>query len=81
MLCAYLGQLARVRDALADLVAVVIDERDQAELADREADQEAHSTDDIHVEHVKVARRVRKKTWSYLIPKLFTRCSGSPPNS
>ncbi|KAG6889415.1 hypothetical protein C0992_005272 [Termitomyces sp. T32_za158] len=61
VLCAYLGQLARVRDALADLIAVVIDERDQAELADQEADQETDFNDDTHVEHVKVARRVRAK--------------------
>ncbi|KAG6903063.1 hypothetical protein C0995_006250 [Termitomyces sp. Mi166 len=62
VLCAYLGQLARVRDALSDLVAVVIDERDQADLADQEADQEADSIGDTRVEHVKVARRVRLRT-------------------
>ncbi|KAG6900491.1 hypothetical protein C0993_009801 [Termitomyces sp. T159_Od127] len=62
VLCAYLGQLARVRDALADLVAVVIDEKDQAELADQEADQEADPNDDSHLERVKVTSRVRLRT-------------------
>ncbi|KAG6920270.1 hypothetical protein DXG01_005039 [Tephrocybe rancida] len=57
VLCAYLGQLARVRDALVDLVAVVIDERDQAELADQEGEQAAELMDDTRVEHVKVAQR------------------------
>ena len=55
VLCAYLGQLAKVRDALSDSVAVVIDERDQRELADREEEKE----DDAVVEHVKVSKRVR----------------------
>ncbi|KAF5380591.1 hypothetical protein D9615_004617 [Tricholomella constricta] len=58
VLCAYLGQLARVRDALADLVAVVIDERDQAELADQEGEQTAELLEDSRVEHVKISRRV-----------------------
>jgi hypothetical protein len=35
VLCAYLGQLAKLRDALANEVAIVIDERDQAALADK----------------------------------------------
>ncbi|KAF6760156.1 hypothetical protein DFP72DRAFT_1063222 [Ephemerocybe angulata] len=39
VLCAYLGQLAKVRDALRGLVAVVIDERDQTELADCDEEQ------------------------------------------
>ena len=57
VLCAYLGQLAKVRDALSDTVAVVIDERDQADLADHEEDR--GSGDDTLVEHVKVSKRVR----------------------
>ena len=56
VLCAYLGQLAKVRDALSDTVAVVIDERDQADLADHEEDR--GSGDDTLVEHVKVSKRV-----------------------
>lgn len=57
VLCAYLGQLARLRDALSGEVAVVIDERDQAELDDREGDQD--DTDDIgQIQHVKVTSRV-----------------------
>ena len=56
VLCAYLGQLARVRDALADKVAVLIDERDQRELLDREAEKDLEDT--VTIEEVKVSRRV-----------------------
>lgn len=56
VLCAYLGQLARVRDALADTVTVVIDERDQADLADHE--DESVGVDEPLVEQVKVSKRV-----------------------
>ena len=55
VLCAYLGQLAKLRDALASEVAVVIDDRDGQELADREAE---NVDDDSIVERVKVSRRV-----------------------
>lgn len=59
VLCAYLGQLARVRDVLASEVAVVIDERDQADLTEHEG--ESHG-DDMEVagtpEKVKVNQRV-----------------------
>ncbi|THH30127.1 hypothetical protein EUX98_g4067 [Antrodiella citrinella] len=65
VLCAYLGQLARMRDALADKVAVIIDERDQVQLADQEGErdeedplQELHAT----VDHIKVSKRVRLRT-------------------
>ncbi|KAK2464284.1 hypothetical protein APHAL10511_003741 [Amanita phalloides] len=59
VLCAYLGQLARVRDALARDVAVVLDERDQEELADREAEDEF---EEPRVEHIQVTKRVRLRT-------------------
>ena len=59
VLCAYLGQLARVRDALADKVAVIIDERDQRELLDREAEKDLE--DAVTVEQVKVSRRVNDR--------------------
>ena len=59
VLCAYLGQLAHVRDALASEVAVVIDDRDQAALADQEAEKEDTSSPGIGVEHVRVSKRVR----------------------
>lgn len=62
VLCGYLGQLAHMRDAFADKVAVVIDERDQAELADREAEVEDDGEETVlqtsTVEEVKVTRRV-----------------------
>lgn len=61
VLCAYLGQLARLRDALAGDVVTVIDERDQAELADREA--EIDSNDEFSsIDHLKVTKRVRLRT-------------------
>ena len=67
VLCGYLGQLARMRDAFADKVAVVIDERDQVELADREAEVDGYDNDvdddqvlqTTNVEQVKVTKRVR----------------------
>ncbi|KAH9839366.1 P-loop containing nucleoside triphosphate hydrolase protein, partial [Rhodofomes roseus] len=61
VLCAYLGQLARVRDALASEVVVVIDERDQRELDDREGEEPGEETGTA-VERVKVTRRVRLRT-------------------
>ena len=60
MLCAYLGQLARVRDALAAEVAVVIDDRDQTALADQGEDN-GDEQSSRPVEHVKVSRKVRKR--------------------
>ncbi|KAG2361405.1 hypothetical protein BDR07DRAFT_1472123 [Suillus spraguei] len=62
VLCAYLGQLAKLRDALANEVAVVIDERDQAALADHEGDDEKDLSCGITIEHVKVTKRVRLRT-------------------
>ena len=59
VLCAYLGQLAHVRDVLASEVAVVIDERDQMALADQEAEKEDFSDTCAGVERVQVAKRVR----------------------
>ncbi|KAG8908691.1 hypothetical protein FRC01_007295 [Tulasnella sp. 417] len=54
VLCAYLGQLAKVRKLLSREVATMIDERDAVELLDydNEADAEeilADSTDQVHV--------------------------------
>ncbi|KAI6157793.1 hypothetical protein BKA82DRAFT_4061548 [Pisolithus tinctorius] len=61
VLCAYLGQLARLRDALAGDVVTVIDERDQAELADREA--EIDSDDEATaIDHLQVTKRVKLRT-------------------
>lgn len=58
VLCAYLGQLARVRDTLANEVAVVIDDRDQLALADQEAETEEASEPSSGVERVRVVQRV-----------------------
>ncbi|KAG1904255.1 uncharacterized protein F5891DRAFT_1206968, partial [Suillus fuscotomentosus] len=62
VLCAYLGQLAKLRDALANEVAIVIDERDQAALADHEGDDENDLGGGTTIEHVKVTKRVRLRT-------------------
>ncbi|KAI6040315.1 hypothetical protein EDC04DRAFT_3140449 [Pisolithus marmoratus] len=61
VLCAYLGQLARLRDALAGDVVAVIDERDQAELADREAEMDS-SGQFTTIDHLKVTKRVKLRT-------------------
>lgn len=58
VLCAYLGQLAHVRDALSSEVAVVIDDRDQTALADQEVDHEVDPALDNAVERVRVDKRV-----------------------
>lgn len=66
VLCAYLGQLAHMRDAFSDKVAVIIDERDREQLAEREGENE-ESEDPMQptgaiIDHVKVSRRVRLRT-------------------
>ncbi|KAJ7772619.1 hypothetical protein DFH07DRAFT_993348, partial [Mycena maculata] len=60
VLCAYLGQLARVRDALGNEVAVIIDGRDKENLAEQE--EEMEGSDEAQIEHVKVTKRVRLRT-------------------
>ncbi len=47
-----------MRDAFANKVAVVIDERDRGELADREAEKDDMPGVVSEVEHVKVSKRV-----------------------
>ena len=64
MLCAYLGQLARLRDALANHVAVVIDDRDQEQLVLHE-DEEKNGSPPV-VENVKVATRVHHQPLLFL---------------
>nr|GAT43007.1 predicted protein [Mycena chlorophos] len=60
VLCAYLGQLARVRDAFGSLseIAVLIDGKDKQDLNDEEGELD----DQAHIEHVKVTKRVRLRT-------------------
>ncbi|KAJ7647110.1 hypothetical protein FB45DRAFT_821739 [Roridomyces roridus] len=62
VLCAYLGQLARVRDALASEVAVIIDGRDKDNLAEQEEEKEGGGDGEVQVEHVQVTKRVRLRT-------------------
>ena len=55
VLCAYLGQLQKVRAALRDLkIAVAIDERDAEQLARQELDE------NVEMEEVLVAKHVRR---------------------
>ncbi|KAH8119264.1 P-loop containing nucleoside triphosphate hydrolase protein [Phellopilus nigrolimitatus] len=60
VLCAYLGQLARVRDALASEFVVVIDERDQVALADK--DESTDEQDDVTIERVRLSQRVKVRS-------------------
>lgn len=60
VLCGYLGQLAKVRNALSAEMVVLIDERDQKELADREGDIEAQpASETATVSRVRLNQRVR----------------------
>lgn len=77
VLCAYLGQLARVRDALASQVVVVIDERDQRELDDHEGDESGDETA-AAFEHVKVTRRVSRL--SAIKSSAFSSFAGPSPH-
>ncbi|KAJ7045696.1 hypothetical protein C8F04DRAFT_1065834 [Mycena alexandri] len=62
VLCAYLGQLARVRDALRNEVAVIIDGRDKENLAEQEEEIIEDRPDQSQVEQVQVTKRVRLRT-------------------
>ena len=57
VLCSYLGQLLKVRDALKNEMAVIIDERDQDALDAHEDGDESDSK--TNVERVNVTKRVR----------------------
>jgi hypothetical protein len=72
VLCAYLGQLARLRDALANEVAVVIDDRDQEQLDQHEDDKESNPDSPPVVERVKVTRKVHSQPG---ILRFRSRCS------
>ena len=57
MLCAYLGQLLKVRDALRDEFVVVLDERDQEML---DAHNEGNGTDlESNIDRVQLTQKVR----------------------
>ncbi|KAH7108419.1 P-loop containing nucleoside triphosphate hydrolase protein [Auriculariales sp. MPI-PUGE-AT-0066] len=66
VLCAYLGQLVKLREAFSTLFTVVIDERDQALLADHESeDTEDHtetSRNAPHLDRVKMSQRILLRT-------------------
>ncbi|KAI0769450.1 P-loop containing nucleoside triphosphate hydrolase protein [Trametes elegans] len=61
VLCAYLGQLSRLREALSSEVAVVLDERDRVELDDRAAEEEGAQAGSTF-ERVQVSKRVLLRT-------------------
>lgn len=65
VLCAYLGQLMKVRDALKKEMTVVIDERDQAEL-DKHEEDEGGSGADINIERVQITQRVCRSSGTHL---------------
>ncbi|KAF8808643.1 hypothetical protein BYT27DRAFT_7188610 [Phlegmacium glaucopus] len=62
VLCAYIGQLARLRDALANDVAISIGERDWDALADQESDLDEDVIDGATIKRVNVTKRVRLRT-------------------
>ncbi|THU97835.1 P-loop containing nucleoside triphosphate hydrolase protein [Dendrothele bispora CBS 962.96] len=64
VLVGYLGQLVRVREALAEMVTVVIDERDQKELDDRANDESSDADEPSQplVQRNKLSRYVRIRT-------------------
>lgn len=64
MLCAYLGQLSKVRLALSSEITVVIDERDEVALAEQGQEQEL---DETMVEQVKVSKRVGLQLYLFYI--------------
>lgn len=64
ILCTYLGQLARVRDALRAEMTVVIDERDQDALNQLEG--EGYEGNEAMVERVHVTERVRIQQRCYI---------------
>jgi len=77
-LCAYLGQLAKVRDALSNEVAVVIDERDQVALEDQEGDEGKDPDIQIEVERIKVAKRVMlHNSHSFFTQNYCHQCTGT----
>lgn len=67
VLCAYLGQLMKVRDALKKEMTVVIDERDQAELDRREDEDASGSSLDANIERVQVTQKVCRLLGARLI--------------
>jgi len=66
VLCAYLGQLARLRDAFAGEVITVIDEHDQAALADQEAEVE-NDMEGAGIEQIRVMKRVMHVQYTILV--------------
>ena len=66
VLCTYLGQLARLRDAFAGEVITVIDEHDQAALADQEAKVE-NDMEGAGIEQIRVTKQVMHVQYTILV--------------
>ncbi|KIO21376.1 hypothetical protein M407DRAFT_29032 [Tulasnella calospora MUT 4182] len=62
VLCAYLGQLVKIRKALADEVMTVIDERDAEQLVDHRDDEDVAGIFEGTVQQVKISSRVLLRT-------------------
>lgn len=60
MLCAYLGQLVKLRKALSSEVATLIDERDADNLIDHEDDEDV--ADILNADSESTAERVQVST-------------------
>jgi hypothetical protein len=65
VLCAYLGQLVRMRDALAGKVVTVIDARDQETIATHEEDRE-DEPEHLDMQQVSVTNKVRNSGYFML---------------
>lgn len=60
VLCMYLGQLSKLREAFASSrVTVTLDDRDQEALLDKEGDKDTVGTSDLVVQDVQLHRQVR----------------------
>ncbi|KAF8656756.1 hypothetical protein AX16_002435 [Volvariella volvacea WC 439] len=62
VLCGYLGQLARVRDALSKEVVVLIDDRDMQELASQEEDKQMEMQSQSDISRIRALKQVRIRT-------------------
>ncbi|KAG8914739.1 hypothetical protein FRC00_011180 [Tulasnella sp. 408] len=62
VLCAYLGQLVKIRKALASEVITVVDERDAAQLVDHRDEEDVAGIFEGAVQQVKISSRVLLRT-------------------
>lgn len=66
VLCAYLGQLQKVRQALRDLkIAVAVDERDEQQLAHQGLDEEVNFEQVVVAKHVCIPHILKTIQYAY----------------